>query len=165
MTPQQKIEHLIVEIEAEIQHFQQLRNDVTEVRTRFIAKDKISPHDIRGISMLLTEIYVGAENLMLRIAKNLAEPIPSGKAWHKELLDQFSVEAPRTRPALYSLKTVENLDEFRRFRHVVHHVYSYQYDWPQVRKLLSKSEKLLVGLIADAQAFTKVLVQIISDEE
>ncbi len=35
---------------------------------------------------------------MLRVAKSMLEPIPSGKAWHKELLEQFARESPQIRP-------------------------------------------------------------------
>ncbi|MGD9099204.1 MAG: hypothetical protein PVF45_01905 [Anaerolineae bacterium] len=74
------IRRLQLEIEAEIEHFQQLVSDVTESVARFSGSEQVSIHDLRGIAMLLHEIYLGAENLMLRVAKGLAEPLPSGSA-------------------------------------------------------------------------------------
>ena len=132
MKATKNIQHLITEIEVEIEHFQQLSDDVTRSVIQFSKLDQLDIHDIRGTAMLLTEIYMGAENLMLRVAKSLAEPIPSGKAWHKELLEQLAGENPGIRPPLFSPDTAEQLDEFRRFRHVVHHVYSIQYDWDRI---------------------------------
>ncbi len=156
------IRGLILEIEAEIEHFQQLANDVADSKTRFLAVDQASIHDLRGIAMLLTEIYLGAENLMLRVAKRLIEPLPSGGAWHKELLNQLSTEVPDTRPPLLSQITAAQLDEFRRFRHVTHHIYSFDYDWGQMRKLLILAGPLLARLINDAEAFKAFLAGVIA---
>jgi hypothetical protein len=103
MTATENIRHLIMEIDVEIEHLQQLENDLSKIVSRFSRQDQVSIHDMRGIAMLLTEIYLGAENLMRRVAKNLAEPIPSGKAWHKELLNNFHVKF-WTLDQLYSVK-------------------------------------------------------------
>lgn len=115
MTVTANIHRLINEIESEVEHFQQLANDVSDSVTQFSGLDHVNIHDLRGIAMLLTEIYAAAENIMLRVAKSLAEPIPSGKAWHKKLLDQLSKEVPTARPPLFSPNTTMQLDEFRRF--------------------------------------------------
>lgn len=165
MSVTEGIRHLILEVETEIDHFRQLADDVAESLVQFSELDQISIHDLRGIAMLLTEIYLGAENLMLRVAKSLAEPLPSGDAWHKELLDQLSTEVPDARPPLFSQSTAGQLDEFRRFRHVTHHVYSFDYDWRQMRKLLAKAGPLLMRLMEDAEAFRTFLVSVAADED
>jgi predicted nucleotidyltransferase len=163
MTETGNINQLIMEIEAEIEHFWQLVNDAAEAANRCSGLEQVSTHDMRGIAMLLAETYSGAENLMLRIAKSLNEPIPAGKAWHKELLDQLSNEIPNARPALFNKDTIELLDEFRRFRHVVHHVYSFEYDWEQMRKLLLMAEPLLTQVIRDAEEFRVFLMSLMPD--
>jgi hypothetical protein len=165
MIATENIRHLIMEIDVEIEHLQQLENDISEIASQFSGQDQVSIHDMRGIAMLLTEIYLGAENLMLRVAKSLAEPIPSGKAWHKELLEQLSREVLDARPALFSQDTATQLDEFRRFRHVVHHVYSFDYDWEHMRKLLIMAGPLLTKLVEDAQTFKAFLTDAIANEE
>ncbi len=55
MTASENIRHLIIEIEAEIEHFRQLANDAAESSTRFLELDQINIHDLRGIAMLLTK--------------------------------------------------------------------------------------------------------------
>jgi hypothetical protein len=115
--------------------------------------------------MLLHEIYLGAENLMLRVAKGLAEPLPSGSAWHKELLTQLSAQVPGIRPALFDRNTAAQLDEFRRFRHIARHVYSFDYDWTQISKLLAHAGPLLVQLVNDAKAFKAFLVSVAQDSQ
>jgi len=164
MTTAEDIRYLFLELEAELEHFRQLAHDVADSVNRFSELEQISIHDLRGIAMLLTEVYLGAENLMLRVAKNLAEPIPSGSAWHKELLTLLSTEAPNIRPPLFRPDTANQLDEFRRFRHVTHHVYSFGYDWEQIRKLLLLAGPLLMQLIEDIEAFKLFLISVIAND-
>lgn len=163
MTATDNLHHLVIALEAELEHFQQLANNVDESIARFPATAQINIHDLRAIALLLTEIYLGAENLMLRVAKSLDEPIPSGKAWHAELLEQFSKETPNLRPELFNQDTVSLLDEFRRFRYVVHHTYSFDYDWQEINKLLNMAPALLEGLIRDTQTFRGFLLGAIAE--
>ncbi len=165
VTMVENLHYLITAIESEIEHFHQLANDVDDSLSKFSGTEQALIHDMRAIALLLTEIYLGAENLMLRIAKSLDETIPVGKARHAELLEQFSTETPNIRPALFRSNTISQLDEFRRFRHVVHHVYSFGYDWSQIRKLLIMAEPLLTNLIRDTQAFRIFLLDSITAEE
>jgi hypothetical protein len=107
--------------------------------------------------MLLTEIYLGAENLMRRVAKRLGESLPSGEAWHQQLLAQFSGDVPDLRPALFSPTTAAMLDEFRRFRHVTHHLYALEFDWELMSRLLAQADSLLAQVAADAETFNAFL--------
>jgi hypothetical protein len=157
MTATEELRRLAIEIDGEVEHFRQLQSHVAEARARLpTAQPEV--YDLRSVAMLLTEIYTGAENLMRRIASRLGESIPSGAAWHQELLVQFSVEVPELRPSLFAPRTRVLLDEFRRFRHVTHHVYALQFDWEQMSKLLSQANELLSNLVADAEAFKAFLV-------
>jgi hypothetical protein len=164
MTAVENIRFLLLELEAELEHFRQLAQNVSESETRFSGMDQLTLHDLRGLAMLLTEIYLGAENLMLRVCKSLVEKIPSGQNWHKELLNQLLSET-EARPPLFTRKTARQLDEFRRFRHVTHHVYSFNYDWKQIEKLLILAGPLLVDLIKDVEAFKAFLLNVTATED
>jgi hypothetical protein len=163
MLASDEIRYLIIATEDEIEHWLQLKAQVADTLTR-LPEGQPDIHDTRSVAMLLTEIYLGAENLMRQVAKRLDETIPTGSAWHQELLTQLSTEAPEIRPALFSASTRMMLDEFRRFRHVVHHAYAVVFDWPQMSKLLSQAGSLLDGMIADAQAFKDFLYAASADE-
>jgi len=164
-TAAENIYQLINEIEAEIEHFWRLTQDVGEAASRFSKQNQLSTHDLRALALLLAEIYAGAENLMLRIAKSLGEAIPSGKAWHKELLEQLSADVPGLRPALFKQDIVAELDEFRRFRHVVHHLYASMYDWQQINRLLEMAEPLLLLIIKNAEDFKSFLMSLTTDND
>jgi len=158
MTAIEELRHLVIEIEGEVDHFRQLHKQVDET-TRRLPTEAPEIYDLRSVALLLTEIYLGAENLMRQIAKRLDESIPTGGAWHQQLLAQFSVEVPELRPALFGTQTTAALDEFRRFRHVTHHAYTIQLDAPQISKLLRQANPLLELMIADAETFKAFLLQ------
>ncbi|MBI3762264.1 MAG: hypothetical protein HY260_10440 [Chloroflexi bacterium] len=163
MTASDAIRQLIVALEGETAHFRELKEQVADTTARLPAGQP-ETHDIRSVAMLLTEIYLGAENLMRQIAKRLEEDIPSGEAWHQQLLMQFSTEVSGLRPTLFSPQTASTLDEFRRFRHVTHHAYASRFDWEQMSRLLSQAQSLLDMLIADAEAFWDFLSEAGKDE-
>lgn len=158
MTGIEDLRLLQVEIDGEIDHFRQLKDQAAEAEAHLAGRTPDS-YDARSVAMLLTEIYLGAENLMRRIAKRLGEPIPSGGAWHQALLQQFSREAPDLRPPLFASSTAELLDEFRRFRHVTHHAYATHFDWEQMARLRAKASEVLEQMMADAQAFQAFLAE------
>jgi len=163
VTTTEALHYLIIAVQGETDHFRELKQQVSDTTAR-LPGGQPEVHDIRSVAMLLTEIYLGTENLMRQVAKQLGEDIPSGQAWHQQLLQQLSVESPDLRPALFSPRTTISLDEFRRFRHVTHHAYASRFDWEQMSKLLSQAEPLLDCLIADAESFRAFLSDV-DDEE
>jgi hypothetical protein len=79
-------------------------------------------------------------------------------------LVQLSARVPGIRPALFDRNTAAQLDEFRRFRHIARHVYSFDYDWTQMSKLLAHAGPLLARLIDDAKAFRAFLISVIAQD-
>ncbi|MDN5362434.1 MAG: hypothetical protein PWP70_1481, partial [Moorella sp. (in: firmicutes)] len=65
--------------------------------------------------------------------------------WHKELLDQMTLEVPGLRPGLLDGKTARNLDELRAFRHVFRNIYGFSLDPDKIHQLLEG----LPGLAGD----------------
>ena len=54
---------LVIEIEGEVDHFRQLQQQTADTVAR-LPGGQPDIYDLRSVAMLLTEIYVGAENLM-----------------------------------------------------------------------------------------------------
>ena len=46
--------------------------------------------ELSALAAMLHSFYTGAENLFKRIAIERGEPLPSGDAWHQELLRQMA---------------------------------------------------------------------------
>lgn len=131
----QRYLRLSKEIEFEVE---ELRKVVTEgmyfdLRFRDGAPGSL---EIRGFGAILHDFYNGIENICKRIANEIDGGLPKGDDWHWRLLESMVLELPGLRPAVFSGKTLDILDEYRRFRHIFRHTYGSHLDWERLRPLL-----------------------------
>jgi hypothetical protein len=68
-------------------------------------------------------------------------------------------EVPKVRPAVISIETGTKLDEYRRFRHVVRNVYTYNLDPVKIGKLVGSASELFTQTKAELLAFAAFLEQ------
>lgn len=88
-----------------------------------------------AVALNLHDFYTGLERLLRHIAVEVDGHVPAGAEWHQELLRQMATQLPRIRPAVFSKETIKRLDEYLRFRHVVRHVYAFEFDPQRIRPL------------------------------
>ena len=88
-----------------------------------------------AIALNLHDFYTGLERVLRYIAVEVDGHVPAGAEWHQELLRQMATPLPRIRPAVFSNATIKRLDEYLRFRHVVRHVYAFEFDPQRIRPL------------------------------
>lgn len=96
-----------------------------------------------SVALNLHGFYGGLERIFELIAATIDNTKPKGENWHQALLQQMATEIPDLRPAVISQKTLQSLDEYRGFRHVVRNVYAYNFE-------TAKLQKLVADLPADA---------------
>jgi len=77
-----------------------------------------------SVALNLHSFYSGVEKLFQLIATHLDNNLPTSKNWHQELLEKMSLDVSDIRPAVIHPDRINDLDEFRRFRHVVRNVYA-----------------------------------------
>lgn len=87
---------------------------------------------INSIALNLHGVYTGIERIFEVIAKKIDQRFPTGDKWHRDLLEQMSVDIPNVRKAVITEETRLILDELRRFRHLVRSAYSFQLDEEKV---------------------------------
>jgi len=112
---------------------------------------------IDATALNLHSFYAGIERLLEFAAYQLDGGPPQGPAWHKELLRQMSTDLPGIRPPVLSAATVTMLDEFRRFRHVVHHVYAEYLEPELVGKLVAQLTAVWEKVNTELAAFSNFL--------
>lgn len=112
---------------------------------------------VDSAALNLHGFYAGVERLLETIALQLDGSLPKGDAWHRDLLDQMTLDLPGIRPPVMSADTAHALDEYRRFRHVVRNVYAEQLDPPRVGELVVKLAPLWIQLRAEMTAFAGFL--------
>ncbi len=110
---------------------------------------------ISGLALHLHSFYTGAERIFYDIARDIDGEVPTKANWHQQLLEQMSVEIP----AVLVEQTRLDLDEFRRFRHVVRSRYAYQLAPERVQALAVKLPLVSDRLIGECQRFCTQIMQ------
>jgi protein subunit release factor A len=91
---------------------------------------RLTPDDayLDSTTLNLRGSYEGLERLFSLILLTVDKKRLHGADWHQELLAQMEKDEPGIRPAVISAESRRALDKLRGFRHVVRHVYTFNYD-------------------------------------
>lgn len=113
-----------------------------------------------SVALSLHDFYTGLELIFSKIATVVDSNMPAGKEWHRDLLIQMSLDIAQTRPNVISIALVESIDEYRRFRHVVRNVYSFNLDAKRIKPLIERSRGIFSQLQEELLGFADLLEQI-----
>jgi hypothetical protein len=110
-----------------------------------------------SVALNLHGFYSGLERLFELIARHVDGQLPAGETWHRDLLKQMAQEVGDVRPAVISQESVQVLDEFRRFRHLVRNVYTTNLSPDRMVRIVSTLPGLWSNLQAELLAFAEFL--------
>ena len=113
-----------------------------------------------SVALNLHDFYSGLERVFQYIASHVDRHVPTGGEWHRELLNQMSLEVTGIRPAVLSNEIINRLDEYLRFRHVVRNVYTFHFDLERLDRLVKDLRPSFEQLRADLQDFSTFLKEI-----
>jgi len=129
---------LEADIRDELENLELLAQEYDMIRELLLRSDnEVSFHDKAATGYFLHSFYNGCENIFRLIARFFENDIGAG-SWHRDLLKRMKLEIPGYRPCLIDNETYNLLNEFRAFRHVFRHCYSFQLDWNRERPLAEK---------------------------
>ena len=115
---------------------------------------------IDSASLNLHDVYSGFERIFRQIAATVDGNVPSNPEWHRELLEQMGLDLPKIRPPVLTSNSIEVLDEYLRFRHVVRNVYTFSFDHERIDRLVrglgSAFNQIRQELLAFASFLEKV---------
>jgi hypothetical protein len=114
---------------------------------------------IEFAAMNLQSYYTGLERILRKIATKIDGAIPEGDRWHKDLLDQVSIEIPQVRPAVISKSLRDELIDYLAFRHVIRNVYPFDINVQKVEELLDKLSTVHEHLTHELETFREFLGQ------
>ena len=103
----------------------------------------LSVLELAGAATLLSSFYNGVENILKQALKARAIVLPTGEAWHRDLLQlacQHAIIRPATRDALAS---------YLAFRHFITHAYGFDLDPERIQPLLEKVRQIFDELKTD----------------
>jgi len=113
---------------------------VVERANRAMDAARRNPQDadlyLDSAALNLHDAYSGFERLFKQIAAIVDRNVPSGTIWHRDLLNQMELEISQVRPPVLSHTSIEFLEEYLRFRHVVRNIYAFSFDADRVEKLV-----------------------------
>jgi hypothetical protein len=113
-----------------------------------------------AVALNLHGFYSGLEHIFEDIARTIESSLPIGEQWHHELLRQMTVDLPTIRPPVIRKETAVCLAEYLKFRHVVRHVYTFNFR-SSSRELLARNVQTCFTAVAtDLTNFTQFLQQL-----
>ncbi len=131
---------------------------------RAINAARKSPQDadlyIDSASLNLHDVYSGFERVFKQIASIVDGNVPTGPEWHRELLAQMGLDLPKVRPPVLTSDSIERLDEYLRFRHVVRNVYTFSFDPERIRRLVEELESAFEQIRQELLAFANFLEKV-----
>ncbi len=113
-----------------------------------------------SVALNLHDFYSGLERILHQISTTIDRHIPTGNHWHQALLKQMQNDLPTLRPPVLSPQTVQMLDEFLRFRHVVRNIYAFQFDPERVGRLVEQMRPTWMQTQTELEVFVSFLKQV-----
>ncbi len=74
-----------------------------------------------------------------------------------DLLEQMGLNLPKVRPPVLRLDSIEQLEEYLRFRHVVRNVYTFSFDPERIARLVKDMETVFDQVQNELLAFASFL--------
>jgi len=115
---------------------------------------------IDSASLNMHDVYSGFERIFKQIAATVDGNVPSNPEWHRELLEQMGLDLPKVRPPVLTSDSIQQLDEYLRFRHVVRNVYTFSLDPERIGRLVKGLESLIGRIHQELLAFANFLEKV-----
>ena len=110
-----------------------------------------------SVALNMHAFYSGLEKLFELIAEHIDGSLPEGAVWHRDLLSRMADDLPGVRPAVISKETARELDQYRRFRHLVRNVYATNLKPERISELVEAVPETWSKVSAELQAFSEFL--------
>ncbi len=125
---------------------------------------KVSPENqdlyLDSVALNLQSFFSGLERTFELVARGIDRHVPDSDNWHLDLLRQMASDQPDVRPAIISKESARQLDEFRRFRHLVRNIYTANLMPERMESLLTILPDLWRRVRAELLAYADLLQQI-----
>lgn len=115
---------------------------------------------VDSASLNLHDVYSGVERIFKQIAATVDGNMPDGAEWHRELLEQMGLDLPKVRPPVLTAGSIQHLDQYLRFRHVVRNVYTFSLDPERIGRLVNELETVFAQIRQELLAFANFLEKV-----
>jgi hypothetical protein len=122
-------------LRAEIQALEKVVKRAKGALVRATQQPQDQEYFISAAALDLHSFYAGVERLFQLIAGEIDGGVPAGSRWHRDLLEEMTLEISEVRPAVILPETQIALIDYLEFRHVVRNVYSFDLRSERVAEL------------------------------
>ncbi|NOX63219.1 MAG: antitoxin [Chloroflexi bacterium] len=151
MIPRHRI--LQERIKAELADARRAANKAQDAYREALRDARHESFYLDSVALNLHGFYNGIERIFEDVARELDGGLPSGPAWHRDLLKQMTLTVPGVRPAVIRLQTAKNLDEYLRFRHLVRNLYTWNFEGMKLAALIDSLPETIQSLEKDLDQF------------
>ena len=113
-------------VEAELEQIEQALREVPSAR----GMRKLSVLELAGTASLLSAFYHGVENILKQALLATGTSLPTGAAWHRDLLHAACAHG------IVSTETRDRLAPYLAFRHFFTHAYGFELEVKQLQPLV-----------------------------
>jgi hypothetical protein len=154
--PAERFVRLAASLRAEVERIDRTVWEAAAAGKRLSSRSP-SALELRGLGAIVHDFYTGIERLLVKIAPELNGGLPQGLGWHRELLQNMTLDLPGIRPPVLRQETARALEEFLRFRHLFRNLYGFELDWARIRPLLRRTASTWKRVKRDLKAFLAFL--------
>lgn len=120
---------------------------------------------LNSVALNLHSFYSALERMFQLVAVEIDGGTLGGEHWHSELLNQMSLSVSNVRPAVITPATARQLDEYRRFRHLVRNVYATNLDPGRIEALVKNLPGLWERIRDEVARFIQFLETLAESDE
>ncbi len=147
---------LIVDIKDDLSSIRKIAKDINEIALVLEdEKGQARGSDLMACAGYLHHYFTGVESVFERVSRSFDGGLAQGGDYHRELLRSMTLEIPDIRPSIISRDLAEELDEYRRFRHMFRHAYGSELRWRKMEPLAKGIDSLTMNLLEKLSEFTQ----------
>ena len=157
------LELLKADIQDELSKLELLQEAFAEIEPKLdLSPEQVNAYDRGAIGYYLHNFYNGCENIFRSIARFFENDL-GPQTWHADLLKRMKLPIGEYRPAVIDEELHQVLQDFRGFRHVYRHSYSFELDWERERLVARKLPRAGALLRAQVEGFLAKLTALDAD--
>ena len=103
--------------------------------------------------VVLQDFYNTIEKTFQQIAQEIDGSVPSGDAWHQQLLQRMTIAIPNRRPPVIDEALGNTFGYYLRFRHLFRHIYGFELEWDRIEPLLTDLPGVLEAFLSQLDDF------------
>jgi uncharacterized protein YutE (UPF0331/DUF86 family) len=114
-----------------------------------LEKERYSVLEIAGLATLLHNFYNGVENILKQAVRHLNLELPTGPAWHRDLLEKAAEKN------ILSEATAKDLRRYLAFRNFFVHGYAFELQIEKLNPLLQMAAGVYQAFSREIRDFCK----------